>query len=72
MSDEEEVDDAAERPREMEVMALLEQIIYSAEQAEGFIQDDSKITGRRDVGEIRAVLMHIRFLTLEVDRLLGT
>lgn len=67
-----EEDDAPERPREMEVMALLEQIIHAAEQAEGFIQDDSKITGRRDVGEIRSHMMHIRFLTLEVDRLLGT
>lgn len=69
MSDDRDSDTPV-RSREMEVMALLEQIIMTAEQAEGYIQDDSKITDRDDRMEIRQRMLHVRFLTMEVERLL--
>jgi len=65
------MDDAASRPQEMEVMGLLEQIARAVEEAEGLIQDDGHITGLEDRREIRAQMLHIRALTLEIDQLLG-
>ncbi len=63
-------DDALRRPQETAVMALLEQIIHLSEEAQGLVQDDSRITGQSDREEIRDRMLHIRSLTLEVERLL--
>jgi len=52
-------------------MGLLEQIARAVEEAEGLIQDDGHITGLEDRREIRAQMLHIRALTLEIDQLLG-
>lgn len=64
------MDDTPKRELEAEVMALLEQIIGATEAAQGLIQDDGKVTGRRDREGIRDRMMHIRALSLEVDQLL--
>lgn len=61
-------DDALRRPQETEVMALLEQVIHLAEEAQGLIQDDSRITGESDREEIRDRMLRIRGLSLEVER----
>lgn len=66
----EDADDALLRPRETQVMALLEQLIHHAEEAQKFIQDDSRITGESDREEIRDRMVHIRSLTLEIEHLL--
>jgi hypothetical protein len=58
------------RPEESEVMALLEQVISTAEDAERYVQDDSRITGRSDRREIIDRLHHIRALTLEIEHLI--
>jgi hypothetical protein len=51
-------------------MALLEQVISTAEDAERYVQDDSRITGRSDRREIIDRLHHIRALTLEIEHLI--
>lgn len=62
--------DAIDRPREAEVMALLEQILVLVEQAQKYIQDDGRITGL-DKEEIQDRTLRIRSLSLEIDHLLG-
>jgi replicative DNA helicase len=64
------MDRTKHRPTETEVMALLEQVISTASEAESFIQDDSKITGNEDRRQIRERMMHIRALTFEIERIL--
>lgn len=61
--------DAIDRPREAEVMALLEQILVLVEQAQKYIQDDGRITGL-DKDEILDRTLRIRSLSLEIDHLL--
>ena len=68
--DNDDNDDAKGRPKEAEVMALLEQMLFAVERSQGFIQDDGKIS-RSDKGEIIYWMMRIRSLSLEVDHLLG-
>jgi len=63
-------DDATKRPLESELMLLLDNIVKVAEEAESFIQDDSKISGPKDVQEITDRLMKIRSLTLEAEHLI--
>ncbi len=64
------MDDAARRERETEVMALLEQLVHAAEEAQSFIQDDSRISGRGDITAILERVMHIRAITLEIEHLI--
>ena len=59
------------RPNEAEVMALLEQIIAEAADAERYIQDDSRISGASDRQEITERLMRIRSLTMEIERIVS-
>ena len=58
------------RPEESEVMALLEQVIATAEDAERYVQDDSHIPSRSDRREIIDRLHRIRALTLEIEHLI--
>jgi len=62
-------DDTRERPRETEVMALLEQVICTAEKAQSFVQDDGRISGT-DSEKMLDLMMHIRSLSLEIDHLM--
>lgn len=63
-------DDASPQPTETEVMAHLERIIRAAEEAQAWIQDDSRITGERDRRSILLQLLVIRSAVLEIERLL--
>lgn len=62
--------DAAFRPTETGVMVCLEQMTRLLEEAQGFIQDDSRITGQSDREEIRDRMLRLRSISLEVERLL--
>lgn len=59
------------RPVEAKVMALLEQVIVEAEQAQALVQDDSRVTGESDRRGILDHLMKIRSLVMDVERALG-
>jgi hypothetical protein len=63
-------DDAVLRPLETEVMALLERIIRLTEEAQSYIQDDSRITDTKDVHEIRSRMFAIRSASVEIENLL--
>ncbi len=64
------MDDASSRPAEQEVMALLERMIATVEQAQTCIQDDGLITGRKDLDVLSDAMMRVRALSLEMDALL--
>lgn len=60
------MDDARRRELETDVMMLLEQMTSAVEEAQSFIQDDSRISGG-DFGEITDRMMKIRALSLQID-----
>jgi hypothetical protein len=59
------------RTLETEVMALLEQIIITAEEAQALVQDDSHISAR-DRDAIQEKMLHLRGLTIEIDHAIDT
>lgn len=59
------------RPNETEVMMLLELIVATVTEAQGYIQNDGRISGPSDRKEISDRLRHIRALTLEIEHVVN-
>lgn len=53
-------------------MALLEQVIVEAEQAQMLVQDDGRVTDENDRRAIKDHLMRIRSIVMELEKTLGT
>lgn len=63
-------DDAVRRDKEAEVLALLDKIAVTVEMAQALIQDDSRISDDHDAPSINLMMMTIRALSCEVERVL--
>lgn len=64
------MDDTPRRQEEAEILALLEQIIHAAEEAQRYVQEELQ-TGFLDRDEINMRLLHIRAVSIEIDHILN-
>lgn len=64
------MEDSQPRPVEAMILALLEQVIQTAEAAQAYVQHETEL-GELNRDAISLKLMHIRALTIDIDHVLS-